>query len=81
MPSPAELPCSDILDGRVVGRLQLPPFLGERLRSVRAAERALWRRLRMVTREQWFLLVFALLSLAFVVALLVEPGSVGRGGR
>jgi hypothetical protein len=35
----------------------------------------------MVTREQWFLLVFALLLLAFVVALLVEPGSVGRGGR
>lgn len=30
---------------------------------------------------RWFLLGFALLLLGFLVALFLEPGSVGRGGR
>lgn len=33
------------------------------------------------TRDRWFILGFALLILAFLVALLVLPSGVGRGGR
>jgi len=39
-----------------------------------------WARVRAVKRDQWFLLLFALLFLTFFVVLLFEP-TVGRGGR
>lgn len=38
-------------------------------------------RLRSVTTDQWFGLVFVLLVLVFAVVLLVQPSAVGRGGR
>lgn len=39
------------------------------------------RRLRSVTPEQWFLAAFVILLLVFVVVLMTEATSVGRGGR
>lgn len=39
------------------------------------------RQLRSVTPDQWLLIGFTLLMLAFLLALIFEPGSVGRGGR
>jgi hypothetical protein len=34
-----------------------------------------------VTPDQWFLVGFVVLFLAFFVLLLVQPSGVGRGGR
>jgi hypothetical protein len=39
------------------------------------------RRLAGVNAEQWLRLILALLLIGFLVALVLEPGSVGRGGR
>jgi threonine/homoserine/homoserine lactone efflux protein len=39
------------------------------------------RRLTGMRTEQWLRLVLALLLIGFLVVLLIEPGSVGRGGR
>lgn len=39
------------------------------------------RRLAGLTTEQWLHLILALLLAGFLVVLLTEPGSVGRGGR
>jgi hypothetical protein len=41
----------------------------------------LGRRARTMSPERWFLIVFALLFLAFFAVLLLQPSSVGRGGR
>jgi hypothetical protein len=38
-------------------------------------------RIRSVSPDRWFLVVFVLLVLAFVLVFLVQPSSVGRGGR
>ncbi len=38
-------------------------------------------RLKAVRPEQWFLVGFVILFLAFAVVLLVQPSAVGRGGR
>jgi threonine/homoserine/homoserine lactone efflux protein len=39
------------------------------------------RRLASVKAEQWLHLILALLLIGFLVTLVIEPGSVGRGGR
>jgi hypothetical protein len=39
------------------------------------------RRLKTVTPDQWFLVGFVLLLMAFLFILLIQPSSVGRGGR
>jgi hypothetical protein len=39
------------------------------------------RRLPPLSTELWLRLVLVLLLIGFLLALLVEPGSVGRGGR
>jgi hypothetical protein len=39
------------------------------------------RRLGRVTPDQWFLLGFVVLFFLFLIILLVQPTSVGRGGR
>lgn len=38
-------------------------------------------KLRAVTPDRWILLGFAVLLLAFLIALVLQPGAVGRGGR
>jgi hypothetical protein len=43
--------------------------------------RTVVQRLRSLTPDQWFGLVFVLLVLVFAVVLLVQPSAVGRGGR
>jgi hypothetical protein len=59
------------------GQQWSPPALFLRVRES-------WRRLRLraarVTPEQWFLVLFAILLLAFAVVILFQP-AVGRGGR
>jgi hypothetical protein len=51
------------------------------LRNTLGAAASLGRRLRAVAPAGWFLLGFALLLLAFLLALLIQPSAVGRGGR
>jgi len=46
----------------------------------RAWVRRVARRLGLVSPERWWLLVFAILFLAFFVTLLFQP-TIGRGGR
>jgi hypothetical protein len=43
--------------------------------------RHLPRRLARVSRDQWLLLGFAVMFFLFFIILLVQPSSVGRGGR
>jgi hypothetical protein len=38
-------------------------------------------RIRALAPESWLLLLLGVLLLTFLAALIVEPGSVGRGGR
>ncbi len=38
-------------------------------------------RLKAARPEQWFLVGFVILFLAFAVVLVVQPSAVGRGGR
>jgi len=63
---------------------QLLAFAGERCQRIShllgARGRAIARATRAIPRESWFLVLLALLLLAFVLALLGEP-TVGRGGR
>ena len=42
---------------------------------------ALVQRVRTVTPEQWFLVGFVLLFVAYAVVLITAPVAVGRGGR
>lgn len=62
-----------------------PERMAGRLHRLHAFARGQWRstirRFRAITPEQWFGLLFSLLLLGFFLALLLEPGSVGRGGR
>ena len=39
------------------------------------------RQLKATTPDQWFAIGFVLLLVVFLVVLLVQPSSVGRGGR
>jgi hypothetical protein len=55
-----------------------PPAGRSRIRALLALPA---RRLRSVRAEQWFFVGFVLLLILFAIALFVEPGSVGRGGR
>jgi hypothetical protein len=63
---------------------RLLAFAGERWQHLwdllRARGCAIARATRAIPRASWFLVVLALLLLAFVLALLGEP-TVGRGGR
>jgi hypothetical protein len=56
-------------------------WLGEKITSTRDAVFALVRRLNAVSPDQWFLVGFVLLLLVFLFVLVVQPSSVGRGGR
>jgi hypothetical protein len=47
----------------------------------RTAVGGLMSRLAKVSPDLWFLLGFALLFLLFLIILVVQPSSVGRGGR
>lgn len=51
-----------------------------RLAPFRAWVRRVARRLGLVSPERWWLLLFAILFLAFFVILLFQP-TIGRGGR
>jgi hypothetical protein len=48
---------------------------------IRAPVASLARRLTGVTPDQWFLMGFLILFLVFFLVLLIQPSSVGRGGR
>lgn len=56
-------------------------WLRRKVASTRVRAGGLMRRLKAVTPDQWFLVGFALLLVAFLFVLLVQPSSVGRGGR
>jgi hypothetical protein len=56
-------------------------WLRQKVASTRVRAGELLRRLKAMTPDQWFLVGFALLLVAFVFVLLVQPSSVGRGGR
>jgi hypothetical protein len=58
------------------GPKETPNMAGIRVRAV-----SLVQRLQATTPDQWFLVGFVLLLVAFLVVLLVQPSSVGRGGR
>jgi len=60
-------------DVREWGRKTITGILGAAVGVVR--------RLKAVNPDQWVLGGFVLLLLAFLVVLLVQPSSVGRGGR
>jgi hypothetical protein len=47
----------------------------------RTFTRAIARRVGAIRPDQWFLFGFALLLLLYLAVLLVQPSSVGRGGR
>jgi hypothetical protein len=48
---------------------------------IHTAVEGLTQRLTGVSPDRWFLLGFAILFLVFFAILLVQPSSVGRGGR
>jgi hypothetical protein len=49
--------------------------------AIRGAALSIASRLPAMTPDRWFLAVFALVLLAFLILLMVQPSSVGRGGR
>ena len=56
-------------------------YLASVLRRLRGAVIAVAHRVRLMTLPQWFLVGLTLLLLLFLAALLIQPSSVGRGGR
>ena len=56
-------------------------WLRKTIIGIRVAVVGLVRRLKAVSPDQWFLVGFVLLLVAFFFVLLVQPSSVGRGGR
>lgn len=55
--------------------------LASALRRFRNTVMAAAHRVRLMTSPQWLLVGLTLLILLFLAALLVQPSSVGRGGR
>ena len=49
--------------------------------EIRVAAISTARRLKTVSPDQWFLVGFLLLLVVFLFLLIVQPSSVGRGGR
>ena len=49
--------------------------------DIRVAAIGMARRLKTVSPDQWFLVGFLLLLVVFLFLLIVQPSSVGRGGR
>jgi type II secretory pathway component PulM len=49
--------------------------------GIRVAAIGMARRLKAVSPDQWFLVGFVLLLVVFLFLLIVQPSSVGRGGR
>jgi hypothetical protein len=56
-------------------------LMRQKIASTRAMTVGLMRRLKAQTPDQWFLVGFVLLLVAFLFVLLTQPSSVGRGGR
>jgi hypothetical protein len=56
-------------------------FVRRTMARVRPAVAGLMSRLSRVSPDHWFLLGFALLFFLFLIILVVQPSSVGRGGR
>ena len=56
-------------------------YLASVLRRLRGAVMAVVHRIRLMSTPQWFLVGLTLLLLLFLAALLIQPSSVGRGGR
>jgi hypothetical protein len=50
-------------------------------RQLRPGQRDAGRRIRMIAPERWFLACFVILFLVFFLLLVIQPTSVGRGGR
>jgi hypothetical protein len=60
---------------------ELGEWLRQKMAAIRVRAVSLVRRLQATTPDQWFLVGFVLLLMAFLFVLLVQPSSVGRGGR
>jgi hypothetical protein len=56
-------------------------WLRRKMAAVRFRAVSLVQRLQATTPDQWILVGFVLLLVAFLFVLLVQPSSVGRGGR
>jgi len=56
-------------------------LLSTTIAAVRTRALDVLARVRAVTPDRWFLLGMVLLLLVFLVVLIVQPSSVGRGGR
>jgi hypothetical protein len=56
-------------------------WLRQRITSIGVTAVGLARRLKTTTPDEWFLVGFVLLLMLFLIVLLVQPSSVGRGGR
>ena len=56
-------------------------YLASVLRRLRGAVMAVAHRLRLMTSPQWLLVGLSVLLVLFLAALLIQPSSVGRGGR
>lgn len=56
-------------------------WLYQKISSIQLASVSLLRRLMATTPDQWFLVGFVLMLMVFLVVLLTQPSSVGRGGR
>ena len=72
------LEAGQLLDAQ--GRSRLASLVGT-VRRLGSIVTAVARRVRLVTSPQWLLISLALLLLLFLAALLIQPSSVGRGGR
>jgi hypothetical protein len=56
-------------------------LIRQKITSTGARAAGLMRRLKALTPDQWFLVGFVLLLMAFLFVLLTQSSSVGRGGR
>ena len=56
-------------------------YLASVLRRLRGAVMAVAHRVRLMTSPQWLLVGLTVLLVLFLAALLIQPSSVGRGGR
>ncbi len=66
---------------RLAGHLGFEPFVDAIRHALAGTWAALARRLRRLSREQVLWGVMAILLLLFVLVLVTQPTSVGRGGR
>jgi hypothetical protein len=64
-----------------VDHSRLLQLLGSAVAAARALVRGAGVRVASITPDRWFLFGMILLFVAFLVVLMVQPSSVGRGGR